>query len=570
MIVIADLALLASNPGIALIAAALLVPWLPPALARVYAPAAALAALTYAVGLTNGSHIALSAAGLDLQILRVDPSARLFAAVFLTIAFLGSVYAWGENGRIGRTAGLVLAGAATAAVYCGDLLTFMMLSGTATIASILLVWSGGGERALRAGLRYAVVQVAAVVLLLAGVVMYAHATGSIALDRLPAGTAGVGLILAALAIQAAFPLVHSWLKDAYPEASPAGTVMLSVFTTNLAVYALIRAYPGTEALIWVGAAMVVLPLLAAALEDDLRRALAWALNSQLGAIVMAVGIGSNAALDAALALAVTHTLAVALQFMALGAVLERTGTVRASQLGGLRRTMPLTAAFYLIGAAATGLPLFVGFAALPLVLEAAAGIGGIPYLALLVGVAGGFMISLARIPYRTFFGSGGVTRVAEAPAAMLAAMAGMAVLCVVPGIWPSLLHDALPNAQPVAVYAARSFGTVVALAAAGVVAFAALTRFGLYPADRRNDVPDVEWIYRRLLPGILIGLGRGIDATWNRLTAGCLDLLAAGIPVVASVFGPSGVMGRMTRVGNGVAWLTALLLVILVVGYSAD
>src|SRR3546814_11592298 len=119
-------------------------------------------------------------------------------------------------------------------------------------------------------MRYAVIQVAAVVLMLAGVVMHAHATGSLAFGDLTAGGAGVGLILAALGIQAAFPLLHSWLPDSYPEASPAGAVLLSAFTTKLAVYALWRGYAGPGELVWVGAVMAVLPPRAAAVEDEPR------------------------------------------------------------------------------------------------------------------------------------------------------------------------------------------------------------------------------------------------------------------------------------------------------------
>src|SRR3546814_18029967 len=110
-------------------------------------------------------------------------------------------------------------------------------------------------------MRYAVIQVAAVVLRLAGVVMHAHATGSLAFGDLTAGGAGVGLILAALGIQAAFPLLHSWPPDSYPEASPAGAVLLSAFTTKLSVYALWRGYAGTGGLVGVGSVVEVLPLL---------------------------------------------------------------------------------------------------------------------------------------------------------------------------------------------------------------------------------------------------------------------------------------------------------------------
>jgi len=570
MNVLADLAPFAANPGIALAAAALLLPFLPTAVARIYAPAAALAALTYAVGLQPGSHSALAVMGMDLQILRVDAAARLFALVFLAVAFLAMVYAWRLGDRTQRAAGLVLAGAATAAVYCADLLSFLVFSGLATIASVFLIWATGTERGLRAGTRYMVIQVAAVVVLLAGVVMYVHATGAISLTILPAGTPGVGLILAALGVQAAFPLVHSWLRDAYAEATPVGSVLLSAFTTKLALYALFRGYAGTEALVWIGAAMIVLPLIVAAVESDLRRALAWVLNSQLGIVVLAIGIGSETALNGALGFAVTHTLSMALMFMAVGAVLTRTGTAQAAELGGLRTTMPWTAGFYLIGAATAGLPLFGGFAGLPMIVDAAATGHWLPRAALLVGIAGGFLILLGRLPYRMFLGAS-KTPIAggEPPASMLAAMAIAAVLCVVLGVWPPVLHGALPFPIDRPAFAFFPLATLVLLAAAGIGAFAALLQTRLYPADRAT-VPDVDWLYRRALPVVLVEVGRGIDAAWGRFIGSCQALIAGGVAFIGRLFVPGGPVGRMMRVGNGVTWVAAMLLVTLLVGFAAN
>ena len=63
------------------------------------------------------------------------------------------------------------------------------------------------------------------------------------------------LIFLSFGIKAAFPLLHNWLQDAYPEATITGTVWLSAFTTKLAIYALARGFAGTDLLIPIGAAM---------------------------------------------------------------------------------------------------------------------------------------------------------------------------------------------------------------------------------------------------------------------------------------------------------------------------
>ena len=105
---------------------------------------------------------------------------------------------------------------------------------------------------------------------------------------------GATLIFLAFGIKCAFPLLHNWLQDAYPEATVTGTVLLSAFTTKVAVYALARGFAGTEILVPIGAAMTAFPIFYAVIENDLRRVLAYSLNNQLGFMVVGIGIGTRA------------------------------------------------------------------------------------------------------------------------------------------------------------------------------------------------------------------------------------------------------------------------------------
>ena len=116
------------------------------------------------------------------------------------------------------------------------------------------------------------------------------------------------LILLSFGIKAAFPLLHNWLQDAYPQATPTGTVFLSAFTSKLAIYALARGFPGTEQLIWLGAAMTVFPIFFAVIENDLRRVLAYSLNNQLGFMVVGIVFGTPLALNGTAAHAFCHIL----------------------------------------------------------------------------------------------------------------------------------------------------------------------------------------------------------------------------------------------------------------------
>ena len=116
--------------------------------------------------------------------------------------------------------------------------------------------------------------------------------------------------------------------------------------------------------------MTVFPIFFAEVENDLRKVLAYSLNNQLGFMVVGVGVGTELALNGTAAHAFSHILYKALLFMSVGAVLFRTGTSRASELGGLYRTMPLTATFCLIGAASiSAFPLFSGFVSKSLIMS---------------------------------------------------------------------------------------------------------------------------------------------------------------------------------------------------------
>jgi len=123
------------------------------------------------------------------------------------------------------------------------------------------------------------------------------------------------LILAGVSINAAIPPLHAWLTDAYPEGTVTGSVFLSSFTTKVAVYTLIRIFPGTELLVWAGVIMALYGVVYAVLENDIRRLLAYHIISQVGYMVAAVGIGTELALNGAVAHAFSHILYKSLLFM---------------------------------------------------------------------------------------------------------------------------------------------------------------------------------------------------------------------------------------------------------------
>ena len=147
---------------------------------------------------------------------------------------------------------------------------------------------------------------------------------------------------------------------------------MTAFTTKSAVYALIRGFPGTELLVWAGAIMAVYGVVYAVLENDARRLLAYHIISQVGYMVCAVGIGTELALNGATAHAFAHILYKGLLFMGAGAVLQMTGRRKLSEMGGLYKTMPVTATLCIVGAMAiSAFPLFSAFVTKSMIMVAA-------------------------------------------------------------------------------------------------------------------------------------------------------------------------------------------------------
>ncbi|MGH8742576.1 MAG: proton-conducting transporter membrane subunit, partial [Burkholderiales bacterium] len=347
----------------------------------------------------------------------------------------------------------VYAGSALGAVFAGDLLTLFVFWELSAVASALVVWAGGA-RAYGAGMRYLLVQLASGMLLAAGAALRYAETGSLAFELIGLDSAGGALILAAIGVKCAFPLLHNWLQDAYPEASATGTVVLSAFTTKLGIYALARAFPGTEMLIWVGTAMTAFPIFYAVIENDLRRVLAYSVNNQLGFMVVGIGLGTDLALNGAVAHAFADILFKALLFMSMGAVLLRAGTVKGSELGGLYKSMPWTTGFCIVGAASiSAFPLFSGFVTKSMIMAAAAQEGhALVWLVLVFASAGVFHHAGIKIPFFAFFAHDSGIRCKEAPLHMLIAMTLAAALCIGIGVFPAALYAILPLSMDYAPY----------------------------------------------------------------------------------------------------------------------
>lgn len=559
------------SPGLLLILGGLLVPFLSYAIGRVYVLVLPAVLLVYLFALPDGNHGAVTMLGYELELLRLDNLSRIFATIFLIASILGNLYAWHEPDRVQRTAAQIYAGSAVAAALSGDLISLFVFWELTAVSSVFLIWASGTESAYRAGMRYLIIQVGSGVILLAGLIIHVTATGSIAFDHFGLEAPGAWLIFLAFGIKCAFPLLHNWLQDAYSEATVTGTVVLSAFTTKLAVYTLARGFAGTEILIWIGAAMTMFPIFYAVIENDLRRVLAYSLNNQLGFMVVGIGVGTELALNGTAAHAFCHILYKALLFMSMGAVLFRTGTCKGSELGGLYKSMPWTAAFCMVGAASiSAFPLFSGFVSKSLIMSASANEGyWFVWAVLLFASAGVFHHSGIKIPYFAFFAHDSGRRPKEAPFNMLLAMGIAAILCVGIGVWPDPLYALLPFELDYVPYTTAHVITQLQLLMFSALAFTVLMRTGIYPPELKSTNLDFDWVYRRYLPNVLGRLGTAINIGYQSVTGNAKTVIYAAMAASVTVFAPGGLSGRIARVGNAVAIVAFLLLVALIVSYSA-
>ncbi len=511
--------------------------------------------------LPEGNLWAVPFMGMELELVRVDKLSRIFALIFCIAAFLGNLYAWHVRDHVQQIAALLYAGSAIGAVFAGDLITlFLYWEGTA-IASVFLIWARGTEGAYHTGMRYLIIQVTSGVVLLAGAVLFYHETGSLVFEKMTLGSPGTILIFLAFGIKCAFPLMHNWLQDSYPAATITGTVILSSFTTKLAVYSLARGFPGTELLIYIGAIMTLFPIFYAVIENDLRRVLAYSLNNQLGFMVVGVGVGTELALNGTAAHAFAHILYKSLLFMSIGAVLFRTGTAKGSELGGLYKTMPLTMIFCVIGAASiSAFPLFSGFVTKSLILSASAKEEWFWIWAILLfASAGVFHHSGIKIPYFAFFAHDSGLRPKEAPKHMLWAMGLTAFLCIAVGVYPDPLYALLPYEVKYESYTTEHVITQLQLLMFSALAFTVLMRTGIYPPELKSINVDSDWLYRRFLRRLIKRVRNIAGVLWGVSAWYVKSKLGRIIKGLYLSHGPEGRMARNWPTGNMALWISMFL-----------
>jgi multicomponent Na+:H+ antiporter subunit D len=485
------------HPSILFIGGAFLIPFLRGKVQQTYLMLIPILAVAAVFSMSPGTYWTCSFLGIPLTFGVVDKLSIVFGWVFTIACFISIVYALHVKDPGQHMAAFLYVGGSLGVTFAGDFFTLFIFWELMAFSSAYLVFARREKAAIEAGYRYLLVHIFGGVCLLGGIILHYMSTKSIAVGPLDHdGSLSFYLILIGVILNAAVPPLHAWLTDAYPEGTVTGAVFMSAFTTKTAVYLLVRVFPGTELLVWLGTIMALYGVVYAVLENDCRRLLAYHIVSQVGYMVAGVGIGTDLSLNGSVSHAFAHILYKGLLFMGAGAVIEMTGRRKLTELGGLYKTMPITLVLYMIGGfAISAFPLFSGFVTKSMVVSGATH-DHWPAVALLLTMAsaGTFLHTGLKLPYYMFFGNDSGIEAKEPPLNMLIAMGMAAFLCIGIGVLPGPLYNLLPYPVHFEPYTGDHVTSAL-----GILLF---TGLGFFMLLRKLDPDptisvDTDWVYRK-------------------------------------------------------------------------
>lgn len=346
-------------------------------------------AVVLLVKVDDGSPVVMQAGGWPAPIGITLIADRLSAIMLLAgsvmlLAVL--VYAIGEPGAERNHVGfqsvyLVLAAGVSASLLTGDLFTLFVAFEMMLTASYVLLTLGGRREQVRAGMTYVVISLLASTLFVSMLALVYSATSTVnmadlavRIPQLPVGEQQffAVMMLVVFGIKAAlFPLFF-WLPDSYPTAPSPIIAVFAGLLTKVGVYAIIRTQtlffpsesrPATLILVLAGATMLV-GVLGAIAQTDIKRILSFTIISQIGFMVMGLGFFTIAGLAAAVFAIMHHIVVKTALFLTGGLVEHAGGSSRLRRLGGMMTAFPMLAALFLISVfTLVGVPPFSGFVA---------------------------------------------------------------------------------------------------------------------------------------------------------------------------------------------------------------
>ncbi|WP_026553473.1 Na+/H+ antiporter subunit D [Arthrobacter sp. H20] len=362
----------------------------------------------------------------------VDQFSALMLVISTTVSLAVLVYATGqgiadndEDGPISifHPTYLILVGGVSNAFMSGDLFNLYVGFEILLTASYVLMTLGGTTQRIRAGVTYVVVSVVSSLLFLIAIGMIYAATGTINLADLAVKLGELDgstqmmlhlMLLVAFGIKAAvFPLSF-WLPDSYPTAPAPVTAVFAGLLTKVGVYAMVRTetllFPGDRinTLLMVVAVLTMLVgILGALAQSDIKRMLSFTLVSHIGFMVFGLAISTVVGLSAAIFYVAHHITVQTSLFLVTGLIERRGGTANMDRLGGLAKLSPILAVLFFIPAMnLAGIPPFSGFLGKLGILQAGVELGTpMAYIAVAASVLTSLLtlLAIARVWNRAFW-----------------------------------------------------------------------------------------------------------------------------------------------------------------------
>jgi multicomponent Na+:H+ antiporter subunit D len=417
--------------------------------------------------LIPGSVNVLRTVGIQLAL---DGLSTFMLVVVNFIAFLVAVYSINYMTRFTSKAYfyilfLLMVAGMNGVIITGDLFNLFVFVEIASLASYALVAFGTGKRELEAAFKYAVMGGVGSLLVLLGIIFLYSNTGTLNMMDMSRwlaehpGSEGLrnlvlGLFLAGFGLKAALVPFHAWLPDAHPSApAPISAMLSGVLIKSLGVYAICRVLFNifgitpqlSSMLMGLGALSMSIGVILALRQWDMKRLLAYHSISQIGYIILGIGIGTPLGILGGLFHLFNHSIFKSLLFLDAGAVEYSTGTRNLKELGGLSRRMPVTSWTTLSASMSiAGIPPFSGFWSKLIIVMACVqqGLWFYAFITVLVSIL--TLASFMKIMRYGFLGTirEAFGKVSEVPAFMRIALVTLALVCILGGL---LLLPGLKN-----------------------------------------------------------------------------------------------------------------------------
>lgn len=418
--------------------------------------------------------------GIPVRIIFNVDAMSAFMALFASfVGMIAAVFSFPsgkmESGRDGYFALLLLLLVGILGMVCtGDLFNFFVFLEINSLAGAALVaYRIDKGVAVEAGLKYAFLSTMAGLLVLFAVGLlygqYDSLNIAVIAARMQFGfldKVALALLLTGLAMKAGAVPMHFWTPDTYSMAPSAITAFL-VVASQASLYGVFRVafslYGLTLNYFTVGWFIIILGVLSmfigvsmAIPQKDVKRLMAYHAVSQTGYMLLGVGVGlavlgdpammesfGLTAMEGGIFHIVNHAMYKGLLFLTAGAIFYQTGTRNLNKLGGLGHSMKWTMLFFVIGALAiAGIPPFNGFASKLMIYESVFAFNpALSIIAMVVSIL--TLASFVKVFHAIFMGpkQERYDEVKEVPAPMLAAMAVLALLTVLMGIFPQQIVD---------------------------------------------------------------------------------------------------------------------------------